>query len=83
MAGIILVLPSPHFAVTDATGHFALADLPAGTYTLVAWHELSKLKPEETAQSVQVGAEVASVTFRLPLARPRPRAAMHGNRGDP
>jgi plastocyanin len=83
MSGIILVLPSPHFAVTDSSGHFVLEDLPGGTYTLVAWHALSKLKPEETAQSVQVGAEVANVTFKLPLAAPRPRPAMHGNRGDP
>jgi plastocyanin len=83
MSGIILVLPSRHFAVTDSSGHFVLEDVPGGTYTLVAWHVLSKLKPEETAQSVQVGAEVANVTFKLPLAPPRPRPAMHGNRADP
>ena len=83
MSGIILVLPSRHFAVTDSSGHFALADVPGGTYTLVAWHALSKLKPEETAQSVQVGAEAANVTFKLPLAPPRLRPAMHGNRADP
>jgi plastocyanin len=83
MSGIILVLPSTHFAVTDSSGQFVLEDLPGGTYTLVAWHALSKLKPEETAQSVQVGAEVANVSFRLPLAPPRPRPAMHGNRADP
>jgi plastocyanin len=83
MSGIILVLPSPHFAITDSSGHFVLEDLPGGAYTLVAWHALSKLKPEETAQSVQVGAELANVSFRLPLAPPRPRPAMHGNRADP
>jgi plastocyanin len=83
MSGIILVLPSPHFAVTDSSGQFVLEDLPGGTYTLVAWHALSKLKPEETAQSVQVGAEIANVSFKLPLAPPRPRPAMHGNRADP
>ncbi len=83
MSGIILVLPSRHFAVTDSSGHFVLEDVPGGTYTLVAWHALSKLKPEETAQSVQVGAEVANVTFKLPLAPPRPRPAVHGNRADP
>jgi len=83
MSGIILVLPSRHFAVTDSSGHFALDDLPAGTYTLVAWHALSKLKPEETAQSVQVGTAVANLTFKLPLAPPRPRPAMHGTRAEP
>ena len=36
MSGIILVLPSPHFAVTDSSGHFILEGLAAGTYTLAA-----------------------------------------------
>ena len=83
MSGIILVLPSPHFAVTDSAGHFVLEGLPSGAYTLVAWHALSKLKPEDTAQSVQVGADAANVSFKLPLAPARPRPAMHGIRAEP
>jgi plastocyanin len=83
MSGIILVLPSRHFAVTDAAGHFVLEDMPDGRYTLVAWHALSKVKPEDTAQSVQIGGEFADVTFKLPLAPARPRPAMHGSRAEP
>jgi plastocyanin len=83
MAGIILVLPTAHFAVTDAAGRFVLEDLAAGTYTLAAWHALSKLKPEDTAQSVEVGRDAANVTFKLPLAAARPRPAMHGSRAEP
>ena len=37
MRGLILVLATPHFAVTDESGHFRLAGLPAGHYTLKAW----------------------------------------------
>ena len=37
MRGLILVLATPHFAVTDETGHFKLTGLPAGHYTLKAW----------------------------------------------
>ena len=80
MSGIILVLPSPHFAVTDRSGHFILEGLAAGTYTLAAWHALSKLKPDETAQPLQVGTTAPAVHFELPLASPRPRPAMHGSR---
>jgi len=37
MRGLILVLATPHFAVTDESGHFRLSGLPAGHYTLKAW----------------------------------------------
>ena len=37
MRGLILVLATPHFVVTDASGHFRLSGLPAGHYTLKAW----------------------------------------------
>jgi plastocyanin len=83
MSGIILVLPSPHFSVTDAEGHFVLEGLPAGDYTLVAWHELSKIKPEATAQPVRIGTDVSHIVFNLPLAPARPRPAIHGVRGEP
>lgn len=37
MRALILVLPTPHFVVTDAEGRFTLKDLPAGRYTVKAW----------------------------------------------
>ena len=37
MRGLILVLATPHFVVTDESGHFRLSGLPAGHYTLKAW----------------------------------------------
>jgi len=37
MRGLLLVLATPHFAVTDESGHFRLTGLPAGQYTLKAW----------------------------------------------
>ena len=83
MSGIILVLPTPHFAVTDATGRFALENLPKGSYTLVAWHALSKVKPEETAQPVEVDGDAVNVNFKLPLLPARARPAVHGVRAEP
>ena len=83
MSGIILVLPSPHFTVTGADGRFVLEDMPDGTYTLVAWHALSMLKPEETAQTVQVHGTVSNVNFKLRLSPARPRPTMHGLRPEP
>ncbi len=37
MRGLILVLDTPHFVITDPRGNFRLANLPPGHYTLKAW----------------------------------------------
>src|SRR6266849_2676671 len=37
MRGLILVLNTPYFVMTDAAGRFRLDKLPAGRYTLKAW----------------------------------------------
>jgi plastocyanin len=37
MRGLILVLKTPYFVMTDTNGHFRLDGLPAGHYTLKAW----------------------------------------------
>src|SRR6184192_1152879 len=37
MRGLILVLDTPYFVVTDADGRFQLSRLPSGRYTLKAW----------------------------------------------
>ena len=35
----VFVLPHPYFAVSGADGTFSITGLPAGTYTLEAWHQ--------------------------------------------
>jgi len=37
MRGLILVLNTPYFVMTDTDGHFRLSGLPAGRYRLKAW----------------------------------------------
>jgi plastocyanin len=37
MRGLILVLDTPYFVMTDAQGRFRLRGLPSGRYTLKAW----------------------------------------------
>jgi len=37
MRGLILVLDTPYFVVTDAEGNYRLTGLPEGKYLLKAW----------------------------------------------
>jgi plastocyanin len=83
MSAVILVLPSPYYAVTDETGAFQLPELPDGDYSLAAWHERSRMKTEETTQHVKLGAENTDLTFTLTLMPPKPRATTRGSRGEP
>ncbi len=40
MMAFIGVLPHPYFAVSGDDGSFQISNVPAGTYTVEAWHEL-------------------------------------------
>jgi len=37
MRGLILVLDTPYFAITDFDGHYRLTNLPTGHFTIKAW----------------------------------------------
>lgn len=39
MEGYIHVMAHPYFSTTDENGSFEIKNLPAGTYTIEAWHE--------------------------------------------
>jgi hypothetical protein len=40
MKAYIAVLGSPYFQVTGKDGTYTIGNVPPGTYTLTAWHEL-------------------------------------------
>ena len=64
MSASILVLDHPYFSVPDIDGSFTIPNVPAGTYTIVGWHE----RIGERAASVQVKAgAAASVELSLPV----------------
>ena len=44
MSAYIVVSPTPYFAMTDASGHFTISDVPDGSYTVSAWHEGMKVQ---------------------------------------
>src|SRR5215469_12918860 len=65
MKAYMAVVPNPYFQVTDKDGKFDLKNLPPGTYTLTAWHELYGTSD----QTVTIGPkETKSVTFTFKAA---------------
>jgi plastocyanin len=57
------IVDHPYFAVTSAGGKFELKNLPAGTYTVEAWHE--KLPPQtQTVTIREKETKAISFTFK-------------------
>lgn len=66
MTGYIFVFDHPFYAVTGADGAFKIEGLPAGEYTLAAWHEVYG----EQEAKVTVGADGAVSTEFKFAAKP-------------
>jgi plastocyanin len=65
MYGYVGVLRHPFFAVTGADGAFTLRGLPAGTYTVEAWHE--RLGTQQQSVTLTDGGN-AALSFRFHAA---------------
>jgi len=65
MKAYMAVLPNPYFQVTAKDGKFDLKNLPPGTYTIIAWHELYKTDP----QTITIGPkDTKTVNFTFKAA---------------
>lgn len=62
MAAWVVVSPNPFFATSGADGSFSIEHLPAGTYTLEAWHETLGIR---TAEVTVKEGETVSASFEF------------------
>jgi plastocyanin len=60
MSAYIIVTPTPYFAETDSSGNFKIANVPDGSYMVMAWHEGYK----NQSKSVSVAGD-ATADFTL------------------
>jgi plastocyanin len=66
MEGWWYVVGNPYYAVTDASGHFAIANVPPGTYTIQVWQE--KLGTMTHKVTVAAGKSI-STDFSMKLKK--------------
>jgi plastocyanin len=65
MSGIIFVTPNRFFATPGSDGSYAIRDIPAGTYRVVAWHE--RAKSIVSTVKVEPG-KTAKLDLNIPIA---------------
>jgi len=76
MDAVIVVVPTPHYALTDDTGLFVLRDLPPGSYGVVAWHE--RQRAAQARQTVELAENSAPITVTVDVNPPRERTPARG-----
>jgi plastocyanin len=67
MVGYLGVSKHPFFAVTGKDGQFTLKGLPAGTYTVEAWHEKLGTQDQQVTLT-DGGTATVSFSFKTPAA---------------
>ena len=63
MRGYVVVVDHPYYAVADADGRYTIPKVPAGAYTLVAWHE--DFEPLKREIEVKAGSTTVDLKFAM------------------
>jgi len=63
----LLVVDHPYYAITDQRGNFKITGVPAGTYTIEAWHESWHVARTESMIDVDTHQTVTRPIFADPL----------------
>lgn len=66
MRAMVFVFDHPYYAVTSKAGNFVLRNLPPGTYTVEAWHEILGLQDQSVTIAPRESKSV-SFAFKSPV----------------
>lgn len=69
MSAVVRVFNHGWFRIPDENGAFSIDGVPAGSYTLVVWHE--RIGERRDQVTIRAGA-TTEVTFTLPVLEPTP-----------
>jgi plastocyanin len=69
MSALIRVFDHPWFTIPNEAGEFSIEDVPAGEYSLVAWHE--RIGERKERVTIRPGA-TTDVVFSLPVLESTP-----------
>ena len=74
MTGVVLVVESDFFGISDKAGHFSIAGVPPGRYTLHVWYENATPEALKNAQRfVTIETQNYTIpTISMPLAKQQP-----------
>ena len=72
MIGYVMVVPTPHFAKTDAKGVAWLRDVPAGAYDLHAWHPQQRVAVSPQRITLE-SASSPAIAFTIDAAARKPK----------
>ena len=70
MAAWVVVVDTPYFGRSAATGAVVLSNVPPGNYRLRVWHPGLAVGAPAADQALLVGAADSATTFRLPGVSP-------------
>ena len=68
MVAFVYVTEAPFAAVTDASGHAEIHDVPAGTYRAVVWHPQLRVGKQPSPEIITVHGDSAKLAFSVPIA---------------
>ena len=82
MVAYVYVADAPFVAVTDASGHAELHDVPDGAYRVAAWHPQLRPGKQSPSTEVTVSGSAAKLTITVPVTIATMQSMSHMHKSD-